>query len=144
MSPIIDLLLVIKVACDLIFLFVFIYSRYYPFHYAPYMTDIKNFSDMKIEFEMGNPFMPFEQLLAVLPAASRKLLPEPFQVCFRNNTGDCLCLKKYGITLLLTHLSKNEITLVFTYVLKYGIALVFIYFSKYVITLMFFMSQSME
>ena len=66
-----------------------IHSRYYPFHYAPYMTDIKNFSEMTLEFEMGKPFMPFEQLLAVLPAASRKLLPEPFQVCFRIKILSC-------------------------------------------------------
>lgn len=28
---------------------------------------------------MGTPFRPFEQLLAVLPAASKTLLPEPYQ-----------------------------------------------------------------
>ena len=33
-----------------------------------------------VEFHLGEPFLPFQQLLAVLPAASSKLLPEPFQV----------------------------------------------------------------
>ena len=28
---------------------------------------------------MGQPFLPFQQLLAVLPAASKKLLPEVYQ-----------------------------------------------------------------
>ncbi|KAJ8732975.1 hypothetical protein PYW07_015574 [Mythimna separata] len=51
---------------------------YYPHHYAPYISDIKGFKDLKIEFELGEPFKPFEQLLAVLPSASKQLLPTPF------------------------------------------------------------------
>lgn len=35
---------------------------------------------MEIKFEMGSPFLPFQQLMAVLPAASKELLPEPYQV----------------------------------------------------------------
>ncbi|XP_039278824.1 5'-3' exoribonuclease 1 [Nilaparvata lugens] len=55
------------------------WSWFYPHHYAPYMSDIRNFSDFKLDFDLGEPFLPFQQLLAVLPAASKKLLPEPFQ-----------------------------------------------------------------
>lgn len=55
------------------------WSWFYPFHYAPYISDIKDFSDFAIEFELSQPFLPFEQLMGVLPAASKKLLPEPFQ-----------------------------------------------------------------
>ena len=44
------------------------------------MSDVKDFSDMKIEFDRAKPFLPFEQLMAVLPAASRDLLPKAFQV----------------------------------------------------------------
>ncbi|XP_043280589.1 5'-3' exoribonuclease 1 [Venturia canescens] len=55
------------------------WSWFYPHHYAPYISDIKGFQDFKIEFELAKPFLPFQQLLAVLPAASRKLLPEAYQ-----------------------------------------------------------------
>uniref|UniRef100_A0A8C0F3U7 5'-3' exoribonuclease 1 n=1 Tax=Bubo bubo TaxID=30461 RepID=A0A8C0F3U7_BUBBB len=55
------------------------WSWYYPYHYAPYLSDIRNISELKIKFELGKPFMPFEQLLAVLPAASKDLLPKCYQ-----------------------------------------------------------------
>ena len=51
---------------------------FYPEHYAPYASDIRGFKDMKIEFEMGKPFLPFQQLLAVLPPYSKKHLPQAY------------------------------------------------------------------
>ncbi|KAM9378407.1 5'-3' exoribonuclease 1-like [Phaethornis superciliosus] len=42
-------------------------------------ADIRNIGELKIKFELGKPFMPFEQLLAVLPAASKDLLPKCYQ-----------------------------------------------------------------
>nr|XP_015216785.1 PREDICTED: 5'-3' exoribonuclease 1 isoform X1 [Lepisosteus oculatus] len=56
------------------------WSWYYPYHYAPFLSDIRNISKLEMRFEMAKPFMPFEQLLAVLPAASKDLLPE----CYRH------------------------------------------------------------
>ncbi|XP_034935611.1 5'-3' exoribonuclease 1 isoform X2 [Chelonus insularis] len=55
------------------------WSWYYPHHYAPYISDIKGFKDLKFDFDLGKPFLPFQQLLAVLPAASKALLPEAYQ-----------------------------------------------------------------
>lgn len=39
---------------------------------------------------MGKPFLPFEQLLAVLPAASRKLLPSAYQDLMTNPKSDVI------------------------------------------------------
>lgn len=55
------------------------WSWYYPHHYAPYVSDICNFKDLTLEFKLGEPFKPFEQLLAVLPSASKSLLPAPYR-----------------------------------------------------------------
>lgn len=51
---------------------------FYPHHYAPYISDIKNFKDLNIKLDMGRPFLPFQQLLAVLPAASKEHLPHAY------------------------------------------------------------------
>ncbi|XP_063074870.1 5'-3' exoribonuclease 1 isoform X2 [Engraulis encrasicolus] len=56
------------------------WSWYYPHHYAPFLSDVRNIRDLKLTFDLAKPFMPFEQLLGVLPAASKDLLPQ----CYRH------------------------------------------------------------
>ena len=40
---------------------------YYPFHYAPFASDLCHIEEMKIDFKLGVPFNPIEQLFCVLP-----------------------------------------------------------------------------
>lgn len=56
---------------------------FYPYHYAPKITDLVNIEKYKdYKFELGKPFKPSEQLMGVLPTLSKKLLPRAYQVSF--------------------------------------------------------------
>ncbi|XP_055337742.1 5'-3' exoribonuclease 1-like [Paramacrobiotus metropolitanus] len=59
---------------------------FYPYNYAPYVSDLKNFATLNPEYELGEPFKPFEQLMAVLPERSKKCLPESFHYLFSANS----------------------------------------------------------
>jgi len=64
---------------------------YYPYHYAPLVSDISTpqkyfkenepltFSHLK---EMNKPVNPFEQLLCILPEDSKNLLPQPYHMLY--------------------------------------------------------------
>uniref|UniRef100_A0A182NCW7 5'-3' exoribonuclease 1 n=1 Tax=Anopheles dirus TaxID=7168 RepID=A0A182NCW7_9DIPT len=54
------------------------WSWYYPHHYAPFISDVDNFAHLRLDYELANPFLPFQQLLSVLPAASRQHLPAAY------------------------------------------------------------------
>ena len=56
------------------------WSWFFPHHYAPIISDLQLISDdTKFEFTLGEPFRPFDQLLAVLPPLSKELVPSVYQ-----------------------------------------------------------------
>jgi 5'-3' exoribonuclease 1 len=74
------------------------WSWFYNYHYAPRVSgttepffrsisvdcniflDLKGVGEMSFSFELGKPFQPYEQLMGVMPEASKELLPMAYQV----------------------------------------------------------------
>ncbi|KAI8979769.1 XRN 5'-3' exonuclease N-terminus-domain-containing protein [Mycotypha africana] len=78
---------IVKSYCEgLVWVFKYYYigcaswSWYYPYYYAPMASDFTDIGDLHIKFEKSAPLKPFEQLMGVLPAASRDHIPKPFHV----------------------------------------------------------------
>ncbi|KAI5954380.1 exo2 [Candida jiufengensis] len=61
------------------------WNWYYKYHYAPRISDISVGLEALIDkgvdltYDPSHPFKPFEQLMAVLPARSRKLMPAVYR-----------------------------------------------------------------
>ncbi|KAE8893120.1 hypothetical protein PF011_g23189 [Phytophthora fragariae] len=61
------------------------WSWFYPYHYAPMVSDLTDIEDMitNVKFDedpaIAGPLLPFEQLMSNLPASSANLVPEPYR-----------------------------------------------------------------
>ncbi|XP_058087931.1 5'-3' exoribonuclease 3-like isoform X2 [Magnolia sinica] len=55
------------------------WSWYYDNHYGPFASDFKGLGRSRINFQLGTPFKPFTQLMAVLPPRSADALPEAYR-----------------------------------------------------------------
>jgi 5'-3' exoribonuclease 1 len=48
---------------------------FYAYHYSPMISDVKKGLKANIDFKLGQPFKPFQQLMGVLPDRSKKIVP---------------------------------------------------------------------
>ncbi len=55
------------------------WTWFYPFHYAPFASDLLDCDSFEVSFNETRPFRPIEQLMAVLPPASKGALPSSCQ-----------------------------------------------------------------
>lgn len=51
---------------------------YFGSHYAPMISDVKKGLGANLEFKLGQPFRPFEQLMGVLPDRSKQIVPRAY------------------------------------------------------------------
>ncbi|KAG0209900.1 hypothetical protein BGX28_009867 [Mortierella sp. GBA30] len=54
------------------------WAWFYPYHYAPKISDLVKLDEFKLPFELGMPFKPYEQLMGVLPEASKQHIPQAY------------------------------------------------------------------
>lgn len=48
---------------------------FYQYHYSPLISDVIKGLGANLDFKLGQPFRPFEQLMGVLPDRSKKIVP---------------------------------------------------------------------
>lgn len=65
---------------------------FFPYYYAPLLSDLRNFSRESFDFEMGAPFNPCEQLLSVLPPFSSHALPRCLQPLLHQDDSELIDL----------------------------------------------------
>ncbi|KAJ5908543.1 hypothetical protein N7495_001225 [Penicillium taxi] len=51
---------------------------FFQYHYAPMISDVKKGLKANMDFRLGKPFRPFDQLMGVLPDRSKKIVPKAY------------------------------------------------------------------
>ncbi|KAJ5992545.1 hypothetical protein N7451_008269 [Penicillium sp. IBT 35674x] len=54
------------------------WSWFFRYHYAPMISDVTKGLGVDMNFRLGQPFRPFEQLMGVLPDRSKKIVPTAY------------------------------------------------------------------
>lgn len=57
---------------------------FYGYHYAPLMSDVVKGLNADLNFKKGQPFLPYEQLMGVLPDRSKKIVPKVYHDLMTN------------------------------------------------------------
>ncbi|KAH7032973.1 exoribonuclease [Microdochium trichocladiopsis] len=57
---------------------------YYAYHYSPMTSDISKGFGADLDFKLGQPFRPFEQLMGVLPDRSKSIVPTVYHDLMTN------------------------------------------------------------
>lgn len=57
---------------------------FYGYHYAPLISDVTKGLGADLNFEKGQPFKPYEQLMGVLPDRSKRIVPKAYHDLMTN------------------------------------------------------------
>ncbi|KAI9822480.1 MAG: hypothetical protein M1827_000199 [Pycnora praestabilis] len=57
---------------------------FYGYHYSPMISDVKKGLKANLDFQLGQPFRPYQQLMGVLPDRSKSIVPEPYHDLMTN------------------------------------------------------------
>lgn len=57
---------------------------FYGYHYSPMISDVKRGLKADINFKLGQPFKPYQQLMGVLPDRSKTIVPEAYHPLMTN------------------------------------------------------------
>ncbi|MCJ1434358.1 hypothetical protein MMC27_003726 [Xylographa pallens] len=57
---------------------------FYGYHYSPMISDVRRGLKANIDFKLGQPFRPYQQLMGVLPDRSKRIVPTPYHDLMTN------------------------------------------------------------
>lgn len=63
---------------------------YYRYHYAPCISDVRKGLGKIMDFTLGRPFRPFDQLMGVLPERSKALVPPAYRTLMTDETSQII------------------------------------------------------